>query len=84
MVLSPRVQEEGGREKEVLIAVKAIPTGSKSLVAVGVRISTGERHGFGATAPLSTGASPTDVSGAGGLAIMPKLVKLVGPSLALA
>ena len=83
MVLSPRVQEEDGREKVVLIAVKTIPAGSKPLAAVGVRISTGERQGFGASAPLSTRASPTDVSGAGGLAIMPKLVKLVGPSLAL-
>ena len=61
MVLSSRIQEDGGWEKVVLIAVKAMPADSKSLAAVGVRISTGKRHDLGASAPLSIKASPTDV-----------------------
>ena len=40
----------------VLDAVKAMPAGSKPPAAVGVRISKGERHKFGAAAPLSTRA----------------------------
>ena len=39
----------------VLIAVGSVPAKSKP---VGVRISTGERHGFGASALLSTGRHP--------------------------
>ena len=41
----------------VLIAVEAVPAGSKPPAAVGVRLFTSERHGFGAAAPLSTMAS---------------------------
>ena len=38
-------------------AVEAVPAGRKPLATVSVRIFTGNRHGFGATAPLSTRAS---------------------------
>ena len=82
--MSPNVQEESDRESIILIAVEAVPAGSKPPAAVGVRISTGEIHGFGASAPLSTRASPTDSSGAGGSAIMLKLAKLVGSPSTLA
>ena len=41
----------------VTIAVEAVPAGSKPPGAVSVRISMGERHGFGSAAPLSTRAS---------------------------
>ena len=41
----------------VLVAVEAIPAGSKPPAAVGVLISKGERHDFGAVAPLPTRAS---------------------------
>ena len=68
----------------VLIAVDAVPAGSKPLAAVGVRISTGERHGFSSSAPFSTRASPLNIGRAGSSAIMLKLVKLVEPSSTLA
>ena len=38
-----------------IFAVEAVAAGSKPPVVVRVRISTGERHGFGAAASLSTG-----------------------------
>ena len=41
----------------VVVAVEAVPVRSKPPVAVGVRISKGERHGFGAVAPLPTRVS---------------------------
>ena len=68
----------------VLIAVAAVSVGSKPPAAVGVRISTGERHSFSASPPLSTRASSLNIQRAGDSAIMPKLVKLVGPSSTLA
>ena len=68
----------------VLIAVEAVPAGSKPPAAVGVLIPTGNRHGFGASMPLSCRASPVDFSEAGGSTIVPKLVKLVVPPLILA
>ena len=37
----------------VLVTVEAVPAGSKTPADVGVRISKGERHDFGAAAPLS-------------------------------
>ena len=51
----------------VVIAVKAVPAGNKPPAAVGVRVSTSERHGFGASAPLSTRASFLHIGRAGGL-----------------
>ena len=36
----------------VLATVEAVPAGSKPPAAVSVRISTSERHGFGAAAPF--------------------------------
>ena len=62
----------------VIVAVETVPVGSKTLATGGVRISTSKRHGFGASAPLSTRASFLQ-GRAGGSAIMPKLVELVGP-----
>ena len=56
-LVSPRLQEKNGRGIMVLITVEAVPAGSKPPAAVGVRISTGERRGFGVAAPLSTRAS---------------------------
>ena len=41
----------------VIVAVEALPVGSKPPAAVSVRISTGEKHVFGAPAPLSTRVS---------------------------
>ena len=61
----------------ILVAVEALPAKSKSPAAVSVCISTGERHGFGAAAPLSTKTSFRR-GRAGVSAFMPKLVKLVG------
>ena len=57
LVSSPRVQEESGRENMVLITVEAVRKGSKPPAAVSVRISTGERQSFGASAPVSTRTS---------------------------
>ena len=50
----------------VLIAVEAMPAGSKSPAAVGVSISTGETHGFGAAEPFFTRASSLVRRRAGG------------------
>ena len=66
----------------ILIAVKALPAGSTSPAAISVRISTGERQGFGAAAPLSTKMSSLR-GRVGGSAFMPKLVELVGPTWTL-
>ena len=62
----------------VPIVVETEPA-SKPPAAVGVRIYTVERHSFGASAPLLARASPTDFLGARDLAMIPTLVKLVGP-----
>ena len=43
--------------KMILGAVEAVPAGSKPLPAASARIFTGDRHDFGAAAPLSTRAS---------------------------
>ena len=40
----------------VLVAIEAVPAGSKPPAAVSVRIPTGERYGFVAAALLSTKA----------------------------
>ena len=68
----------------VIIAAEAVPASSKPPSTVSVHISTGGRHGFGASAPLSTRASPVDFSGARDSAIVPELVKLVEPPSTLA
>ena len=65
-----------------LVVVKAVLTSSKPpAVDDSVRTS---RCGFGDSAPSLTRASPMHYSAAGGSAILPKLVKLVGPSSSLA
>ena len=58
--------QRGDCSKVVLVAVEAVPAGSKPPVAVGVRISKGERHDFGAAAPLPTRASSLEQGRAGG------------------
>ena len=76
LVSSPRVQEGNGQEKMILVAVEAVPAGSKPPAAVCVSISTGEGHGFGAAAPLSIMASSLHRGGAGGpVESSPKLVR---------
>ena len=68
----------------VFNAVKAVPAGSELPAAKNsIRTSIGGRYGFDALAPLLTRALPMHFSGARGSAIMPKLVKLVGPSTTL-
>ena len=64
----------------ILIAVEAVPAGSKPPAAVGVRISTGERHGFGTSAPLSIRVPSLQGRAGGSVESSPKLVKFVGPS----
>ena len=82
-LVSRRLQERGGRGKIVLIVVEVVPAGSKPPVADdSIRTSTGERRGFGASAPLMTSASFLHIERAGGSAILPRLVELVGPSMA--
>ena len=67
-----------------LIAVEAVSPGNKPpAVDDSMHTPVGGRYGFGALAPLLTRASPMHFSGAGSLAIVPKLVKLVGPSSTL-
>ena len=71
----------------VLIAVEAVPGGSKSPASDGsMRTSTGGRCGFRASVPSLTRALPMHFLEVvkRGSAIMPKLVKLVGPSSTLA
>ena len=66
MLVFSRHQEKSDQENVALIAVQAVLAGSKPTAAVDVRISTGERHDFGATAPLSTRASCLVQGRAGG------------------
>ena len=68
----------------VLNAVEAVPAGSELPAADNsMRTSIGRRYGVYALAPLLTRALPMHFSGARGSAIIPKLVKLVGPSTTL-
>ena len=61
------------------IAVEAVPAGSKPPAAVGVCISRGEGHDFGAAAPLSTRASSLVQERVGGpVQSSPKLVTHMG------
>ena len=63
----------------VLVAVEAVPAGSKPPAAVSVRISTGERHGFGAAAPLSTRTPSLQQGRArGSMESSPKLFRHIG------
>ena len=63
----------------VLVAVEAVPAGSKPPVTVSVLISTGERHGFSAAAVLSTMASFLQQGREGGSAeSSPKLGRHIG------
>ena len=64
----------------VLVTVEVSPVGSKPPVAVGERISKGERHDLGAAVPLPTRASSLLEEGkAGGpMESPPKLVEHMG------
>ena len=63
----------------VLAAVEAVPAESKSPTDVRVRISTGERRGFGAAVPLSTRASSHEQGRVGGpMESSPKLARQIG------
>ena len=63
----------------VLIDIEVVLAGSRPPAAVSVRISAGERQGFGASVTLSTRTSSLR-GRARGSAVMPKLVELVGPA----
>ena len=66
----------------ILVAVQTLPARTKSRAAVSVRISTGERHDFGAAAPLSTTASSLEQGRAGdSVESPPKLVRHIGSGL---
>ena len=64
----------------ILIAVEAVPAGSEPPMVVVVCISPGERHGFGASAPSSTGASSLQVMrrAGGSVESSPKLARRNG------
>ena len=66
----------------VLVAAEVLSVGSKPPAAVGVRISKGEKHGFGAAALFSTKASFLQER-AGGSTFSPKFVEQVGSIWAL-
>ena len=84
-LVSWMIQGRGGKGKIVLIAVEAIPAGSKPSAADdSMRTSIVGRCGFDASATLLTRASPMHFLEARGSAFMPKLVKLIGPSSTLA
>ena len=71
--------ENAAGNRWVLVAVEALPAGSKSLAAVSGRISAGERHDFGTAAPLSTRASSLEQGRVGGpVESSPKLVRRIG------
>ena len=56
-----------------------MPAGSKPLAAVRVRISAGERHGFGTAVPLSARASSLEQGRVGGpVKSSPKLIRQIG------
>ena len=70
----------------VLITIESVPAGSKPPAADGsMRTFTGGGCGFGASTPWLSRMSPMHFSGSikRGSAIVPKLVKLVGPLLIL-
>ena len=66
----------------IIVAEEVLPVGSKPPAAISVRISTGERHDFGAVVPMSTKTSSLR-GRAGDSAFIPKLVELVGPAWTL-
>ena len=82
---SQRLRKRGKRGKVVLrVVVEAVSVSSKPPAGVDVRIAQSESHGFGASVPSSTRASPPHVGRAGGSATLPKLVELVRASTARA
>ena len=56
LVSQKRLQESGGGGNMALIVIEAVPAGSEPSAVVVVRISPGEEHEFGTSAPSSTGA----------------------------
>ena len=76
--------QRGGWSKIVLVAVEAVPAGSKPPAAVGVRIPKGEIRESGAAAPLPTRASSLEQGRAEGPAkSSTKLAEVVGPDWTL-
>ena len=66
----------------VLVAVEAVPVDNKPPAAVRVRIAMGERHGFGAAAPLSIRSSSLLQGWAGDpMSFSPKLARQIGSGL---
>ena len=63
----------------VLVAVEALPMGSKTPTAVGERNSKDGRHDLGAAWPPSIKTSSLQ-GRSGGLASRPKVVEVFGPS----
>ena len=60
----------------ILVAIEALPVGSKPPAAVDERIAKDGRHDLGAAAPLSTTAFSPEQGGAGGsVQSSPKLVE---------
>ena len=57
--------------------VEAGPVSSKPPAGVDMRISTGERHNFGASAPSSTRASSPHIVGRAGVSVNSSSPKLV-------
>ena len=57
-----------------LVAVEAVTAGSKPPAAISACISTSERRGFSAAAPLSTMASSLQGRAGGSVESSPKLV----------
>ena len=62
----------------VLNAVEVVPVGSNPSVTDGVHIFIGERHGFGASAPLSTMASSLQGRAGGSVESSPGLDRHIG------
>ena len=58
--------QRGGRSKVIIVAVEAVSAGSRPPAVVGLRIFKGERHDFGAAAPLPTRASSLEQGRVGG------------------
>ena len=75
---SVRQDQNVGWSKVVHVAIEFLPVGSKPPVAVGERISKGEKHDFGAAASFSTTTSSLQ-GRTGSSAFTPKLIEHIEP-----
>ena len=66
----------------ILVAVEAVPASSKPPAVGGVRTFIGERHSFGASAPLPNRASFLQGGAGGSVESSPKLIRYIGSCLA--